>query len=152
MQFAIERSCINKAEIVANDETEQEQRALLNFGHTFAHAIETGMNYQGWLHGEAVGLGMLMAAEMSYREGGILKEELDRISNILSVAGLPMTLPTQLANSGMRELMSVDKKAKDGKLVLVLLKGIGEAIVTNQFDENKLGLTLAQFSSNAGLN
>ncbi len=152
LQFAIERSCINKAEIVANDETEQEQRALLNFGHTFAHAIETGMNYQGWLHGEAVGLGMLMAAEMSYREGGILKEELDRISNILSVAGLPMTLPTQLANSGMRELMSVDKKAKDGKLVLVLLKGIGEAIVTNQFDENKLGLTLAQFSSNAGLN
>jgi 3-dehydroquinate synthase len=147
LQYAIERSCLNKAEVVAEDEKEQGQRALLNFGHTFAHAIETGMNYKGWLHGEAVGLGMLMAADLSFRSGWITEKQLERIRNILSLAGLPLTMPEQLKNVCIRDLMSVDKKARDGKLFLVLLKSIGDAVVTDEFDENLLQLTLEQFSS-----
>ena len=150
LQYAIERSCQNKAEVVANDEREQGQRALLNFGHTFAHAIETGLNYRDWLHGEAVGLGMLMAADLSCRSGWIKEKELARIRALLIEAGLPSTLPEQVASSYMRGLMSVDKKAKDGKLFLVMLKGIGNAVVTSEFDENLLQLTLEQFSSMKG--
>jgi 3-dehydroquinate synthase len=151
LHYAIERSCLNKAEVVAADEREQGQRALLNFGHTFAHAVETGLNYRGWLHGEAVGLGMLMAADLSCRSGWITEDKLQRIRKILEKAGLPLALPDELAKTNIRELMSVDKKARDGELYLVLLKDIGDAYVTNEFDEKLLQLTVEHFSSKADM-
>ncbi len=151
LQYAIERSCLNKAEIVAEDEREQGQRALLNFGHTFGHAVETGLNYKGWLHGEAVGLGMLMASDLSYRLGWLTQQKLGRVRNILKIAGLPLELPDKLDKRKMRELMSVDKKAKDGELYLVLLKDIGDAVVTNEFDEKLLQITVTRFISKAEL-
>jgi 3-dehydroquinate synthase len=151
LQYAIERSCQNKALVVADDEKEKGQRALLNFGHTFAHVIETGLCYGSWLHGEAVGLGMLMAADLSYRSGWISENDLERVRNIVAIAGLPLMLPQELMNTNIRELMSVDKKAKDGELFLVLLNGIGNAVVTKDFDEKLLQLTLKEFSMMDGM-
>ena len=148
LQYAIERSCLNKAEVVAEDERESGVRALLNFGHTFGHAVETGMHYKGWLHGEAVGLGMLMAADLSWRSGWISKEKLQRVQRILEKTGLPLTLPDELVTKNMRKFMSVDKKAREGKLFLILLKDIGVAHVTSEFDEKLLQRTLQHFSSN----
>ena len=147
MVYAIEVSCKNKAEVVSRDEKESGLRALLNLGHTFGHAIETALDYTGWLHGEAVATGMLMAADLSHRHGWISAEDLNRISNILVRANLPVKLPDGLSRQRMLELMAVDKKARDGTLNLVLLKGIGNAIVTNQFDPGKLGQTLEHFST-----
>ena len=144
--YAIERSCRNKAEVVAMDEKESGVRALLNLGHTFGHAIETGLNYKGWLHGEAIATGMLMAADLSCRHGWISEADVTRIRNIFLAVNLPVTLPEQLSTSQMLDLMSVDKKAKDGQLYLVLLKEIGNAFVTNEFDPEKLTATLKTFS------
>lgn len=145
--YAIEVSCRNKAEVVAKDEKESGVRALLNLGHTFGHAIETGLDYKNWLHGEAVAAGMLMAADLSCRHGWIGIEVVNRIQDLLKKARLPVKLPDALNPSRMLEHMAVDKKARDGQLHLVLLKGIGEAFVTNQFDPEKLGETLRHFSA-----
>jgi 3-dehydroquinate synthase len=147
LQYAIERSCQNKAVIVAEDERESGQRALLNFGHTFGHAVETGLNYKSWLHGEAVGLGMNMAADLSYRSGWLEKEAYRRIQRLLEKTGLPSSIPVELVNTNIRELMSIDKKAKGGQLFLVLLRDIGLAEVTNLYDEELLTKTLEHFSS-----
>ena len=124
---------------------------MLNFGHTFGHALETGLNYEDLLHGEAVGLGMLMAADLSWRSGWLSKKSLQRIYLILEKTGLPLSIPTQLLDKDIRELMSVDKKTRDGELFLVLLKDIGTAEVTNNYDENLLGKTLEHFRSKAGM-
>lgn len=148
LAYIIEQSCRNKADIVAEDERESGLRALLNLGHTFGHAIETGLGYGTWLHGEAIALGMLMAADLSHRMGWIDSEVCDRIESMLLKLNLPVTLPDNFATGRMRELMSVDKKVKDGKLFLILLKGIGEAVVTDKFDEDLLMETLRHFSSN----
>ncbi|NKB36495.1 MAG: 3-dehydroquinate synthase [Gammaproteobacteria bacterium] len=145
LQEAIERSCINKAIIVAEDEKEKGLRALLNFGHTFGHAIETGLAYKDWLHGEAVGLGMFMAAEMSHRQGWLDRESLKRIESILSKVQLPLVLPEKMLDTDMRDLMSVDKKATDKGLRLVLLKEIGRALVTSEYEEQYLSQTLNHF-------
>ena len=147
LQYAIEQSCRNKAEIVAEDETEKGKRAILNFGHTFGHALETGLKYKGILHGEAVGLGMLMAADLSYRSGWLSEKSLQRIRNLLERSGLPTLLPEQLLNENIRELMSVDKKARDGQLYLVVLRNIGSAETSNQYDESLLSETLNHFNS-----
>ncbi len=144
--YAIEISCMNKAEVVAIDEKESGLRAILNLGHTFGHAIETGLNYQGWLHGEAVATGMLMATDLSYRHGWLGEADVARVSAILEKTGLPVKLPENITPEQMIDLMSVDKKAKDGKMNLVLLKSIGEAFVTNEFDPSKLTQTLKHFS------
>jgi len=144
---AIERSCIIKAEIVAEDEMESGIRALLNLGHTFGHAIETGLNYKEWLHGEAVSVGMSMAADLSCRLGWLDKEKSSRINSLLNKAGLPIELPASLKAANLRELMSVDKKVKAGKLFLILLKDIGHAVVTDKFDESDLQETLTNFPS-----
>ena len=149
LQYAIERSCQNKAEIVAEDELESGQRALLNFGHTFGHAMETGLNYKDLLHGEAVGLGMLMAAHLSFELGWLKQISVERIQSILEKAGLPLLPPNQLTDKNIRELMSVDKKAKNGELFLILLRDIGNAIISNDFDENLLDKTLGHFSLKA---
>lgn len=127
---AIRRSCENKAAVVAADELEQNDvRALLNLGHTFGHAIETGMGYGTWLHGEAVATGMLMAADLSMRMGWISAQDVQRTRVLLENAGLPVTPPTMSAEEYLQH-MAVDKKVKDGQLRLVLLKQLGKAVVS----------------------
>ncbi|HKQ29992.1 MAG TPA: 3-dehydroquinate synthase [Burkholderiales bacterium] len=140
--FAIERSCRNKADVVAADEREAGVRALLNFGHTFGHAIETGMGYGEWLHGEAVGAGMMLASDLSLRLGWLSVQDLDRIRALLVRARLPISAPPSMTPTRFLELMSVDKKVVAGKLRLVLLKQIGEAVVTNDFSASALTDTL----------
>ncbi|BAN70194.1 3-dehydroquinate synthase [endosymbiont of unidentified scaly snail isolate Monju] len=143
---AIERSCADKAVIVAADEREAGQRALLNLGHTFGHAIETGMGYGEWLHGEAVGAGMAMAAEMSRRLGWLDEHDRERVDRVLEQAGLPNRPPDALGPDRFRELMAVDKKVLGGKLRLILLKGIGGALVSADFPPEVLDATLASFA------
>ncbi len=143
LTFAIERSCRNKAEVVAADEREAGQRALLNLGHTFGHAIETGMGYGAWLHGEAVGTGMCMAADLSFRLGWLDESALARTRSLIAAARLPVAPPTQIGPERFRELMAVDKKVQAGRLRLVLMTEIGKALVTADFDPEKLDQTLA---------
>lgn len=131
---AIERSCRNKAEVVAADERESGERALLNLGHTFGHAIETGMGYGVWLHGEAVAAGMCMAAALSSRLGWISAADLARVETIIKRARLPARAPAALEPARMLQLMAVDKKAQEGRIRLVLLKAIGAAVVTADYD------------------
>ena len=140
--YAIERSCAIKAEIVAADERETGKRALLNLGHTFAHAIETGMGYGTWLHGEAVATGMLMAADLSARHGWLAAAAVRRTEKLLQQAGLPVAPPQEMDEAQFMQLMSVDKKVIDGSLRLVLLKAIGEAVVTGDFRPELLSETL----------
>ena len=128
LAFAIERSCANKAEVVAADETEQGERALLNLGHTFGHAIETGMGYGAWLHGEAVAAGTMMAAELSCRLGWIGTDDVARIEALHRRAGLPVHGP-RLGAARYLELMAHDKKVEAGRLRLILLRGIGRAVI-----------------------
>lgn len=141
--YAIRRSCEIKAEIVASDETERSgQRALLNLGHTFGHAIETGMGYGNWLHGEAVGCGMVMAADLSVRQGWLPNEVLERARQLIERAGLPIHPPKDLPAARFAELMSVDKKVMDGQLRLILLKSLGEAVLTTDFRADDLKAVL----------
>ncbi|HMY48712.1 MAG TPA: 3-dehydroquinate synthase [Rhodocyclaceae bacterium] len=126
---AIERSCRNKAEVVVADETEQGERALLNLGHTFGHAIETGLGYGEWLHGEAVAAGTVMAAELSRRLGWLSTADVTRVREIHARAGLPVR-GAALGADRYLELMAHDKKVSNGTLRLVLLKAIGRAVVT----------------------
>ncbi len=142
---AIERSCRCKAEVVAADEREAGQRALLNLGHTFGHAIETGMGYGAWLHGEAVATGMCMAADLSRRLGWLSEEAFTRSCGLIARAGLPTKPPAELSEQDFLSLMSVDKKVLNGKLRLVLLQAIGSACVTEEFDLEKLHETLAEY-------
>ncbi|HET8729729.1 MAG TPA: 3-dehydroquinate synthase [Moraxellaceae bacterium] len=127
---AIRRSCENKAAVVAADEFEQNDvRALLNLGHTFGHAIETGMGYGTWLHGEAVATGMLMAADLSCRLGWLAPADVERVRALLVAAELPVVPPPMAADEYLRH-MAVDKKVKDGQLKLVLLRALGDAVVS----------------------
>ncbi|OGI38973.1 MAG: 3-dehydroquinate synthase [Candidatus Muproteobacteria bacterium RBG_16_64_10] len=139
---AIYRSCRNKAEVVAADEKEAGVRATLNLGHTFGHAIETGMGYGAWLHGEAVATGMVMAADLSRRLGWLKEAEVTRIRALIERAPLPVQAPPTLSAARFRELMSVDKKVLAGKLRLVLLKQLGEAVITGDVPAAALDETL----------
>lgn len=130
LAYAVHRSCANKAEVVAADERESGERALLNLGHTFGHAIETGLGYGEWLHGEAVAAGTLIAAELSCRMGWIDSSAVDRIEKIFGRAGLPIKGPL-LGAARYLDLMSHDKKVQDGKLRLVLLQEIGKAVLSD---------------------
>ena len=134
LAYAIHRSCANKAEVVAADERETGERALLNLGHTFGHAIETGLGYGEWLHGEAVAAGTLIAAELSRRLGWLADDAVLRIEKLFVRAGLPVT-GAPLGAARYLELMRHDKKVQDGKLRLVLLKGIGNAVVSDEATE-----------------
>lgn len=148
----IERCCAIKARIVGLDERENVSggpRALLNLGHTFGHAIETFTGYNEWLHGEAIAAGMCMAADLSHRMGWIKPLELERTIRLLGRVGLPTTPPDGMTPESFRELMGLDKKVKGGKLRLVLLRSIGEAVLTTDFDEASLRATLEKFC-NAG--
>jgi len=142
---AILRSCRNKAEVVAADETEQGNRALLNLGHTFGHAMETFTGYRDWLHGEAVSAGMVMAARMSLEVGWLKQADLDRVSDSLAAWKLPVTAPEGMARADFSELMALDKKVQNGRLRLVLLNQIGDALVTGEYDPNALTRTLEAF-------
>ncbi|MDH5358871.1 MAG: 3-dehydroquinate synthase, partial [Gammaproteobacteria bacterium] len=142
---AIERSCQDKVDVVASDELEHGVRALLNLGHTFGHAIETGMGYGNWLHGEAIAVGMIMAAELSQRMSWIDTDTVERIKKILVAAGLPITTPSDMTSEQFMSLMAVDKKVQNGLIRLVLLKGIGEAVITDDYDNDKLAETLEFF-------
>ena len=143
LAYAIERSCALKAAIVAADERESGQRALLNLGHTFGHAIETGTGYGNWLHGEAVAAGMLMAADLSARHGWLSTDSVERTRTLLRQAGLPTSPPAEMDAGRFMELMAVDKKVVDGGLRLVLLRDIGDAVVTGEFRQDLLAETLA---------
>ena len=142
LSYAIERSCSDKAAVVAADERESGQRALLNLGHTFGHAIETGMGYGTWLHGEAVGAGMCMAAAMSANMGWLSGEQVRRVDRLVAAAGLPVRPPDQLSPERFLELMAVDKKVVNGQLRLVLLQDIGKSVISADFDPKALRKTL----------
>lgn len=148
LMYIIEQSCRNKACVVATDERESGQRALLNLGHTFGHAIETATGYCEWLHGEAVAVGLCMAAHLSMTMGWITPEAFERTQSLIRAAGLPV-LPPHLSSGRLRELMAIDKKVKDNRLRLVLLKGIGSAVVTAEFDNKTLAATLGHFTAAA---
>lgn len=145
---AIERSCQNKADVVEMDEHESGVRATLNLGHTFGHAIENAMGYGVWLHGEAVATGMVMAAHLSKLMGWLKDSEFDRIVKLLKEAKLPID-PPPIDEDQYMHLMSMDKKVVDGKIRLVLQKGIGEAVITSDYDQKHLKTTLQNLKFSA---
>jgi 3-dehydroquinate synthase len=138
LAFSIERSCRNKAEVVAADETEVGVRATLNLGHTFGHAIETGMGYGSYLHGEAVAIGMRMAADLSYQMGWLKQNDVSRIIALLNRAKLPIDPPEAMSANRFVKHMAVDKKNIDGEIRLILLKKIGEATLPLSIETKKL--------------
>lgn len=142
---AIERCCALKARIVVLDEREAGPRALLNLGHTFGHAIETWTGYSKWLHGEAVAVGLCMAAYMSARMGWIQEEAAQRCLSLVERAGLPTTPPSGMHPGDFIELMKRDKKVTDHRLHLVLMRRIGEAVLSADFDPAALDATLGKF-------
>jgi 3-dehydroquinate synthase len=133
LAYAIQRSCELKAEVVADDEREAGRRAILNYGHTFGHAIENSVGYGEWLHGEAIAAGMLMAAELS----GIDDDEVTRLQNLVEAAGLPASPPAIDAEK-MMSAMKMDKKVQAKQIRFVLLRTLGDAYVTSDYDAGRL--------------
>jgi 3-dehydroquinate synthase len=148
LAYAIERSCANKAEIVALDERESGPRALLNYGHTFGHAIEAGVGFGTWLHGEAVAAGMVLAARLSLRLGLIADADLARITALISAAGLPRHAPA-LGRERYLELMGHDKKVQGGRIRFILLRRIGEALVSDGVPAEALAAVLGAAGTHA---
>ncbi len=146
LAHVVEVSCRDKAAVVSADERESGQRALLNLGHTFGHALETATGYSELLHGEAVAIGLCMAAWMSAREGRIEPADFERTQRLVASAGLPTRGPA-LATERYRELMGVDKKSLGGHLRLVLLEAIGGAVVSADFDAAALTATLEHYAT-----
>ena len=146
LAYAVRRSCENKAQVVAEDELEHTgKRALLNYGHTFGHAIETHAGYENWLHGEAVACGMLMAATLSVSLKWLARRDYERIEKLLDVARLPKRPPKDMNASRFMELMAIDKKSRAGRLRLVLLKGIGNAVLASYFPIARLQEVLKEY-------
>lgn len=141
---AIIRSCSVKADVVAADEREGGVRAILNLGHTFGHAIEAHQGYGNWLHGEAVGAGMVMALDLSCRLGRISEQERARGEAIIAAAGLPVSAPAGMQAADFERLMAVDKKVLDGQLRLVLLRQLGDADVTADYGVEALRACLQE--------
>jgi 3-dehydroquinate synthase len=139
--YAIYRSCQNKATVVAADEKEIGERALLNLGHTFGHAIENGMGYGVWLHGEGVAAGTMLAADLSRRMGWLSQADVERIKRSFKAGGLPTEAPALGADKYL-DLMGLDKKVADGKIRLILLKAIGQAVMTGDYPQDLLKETL----------
>ncbi len=147
LSFAIARCCQDKATIVAEDERESGRRALLNLGHTFGHAIETGLGYGVCLHGEAVAIGMCLAAQFSAKLGLINDDDVIRITTLIEKMALPSRMPKGFTAEQMLELMQVDKKVLAGKIRLVLLKNMGTAFITEQYDYELLRQMLIKESN-----
>jgi 3-dehydroquinate synthase len=141
---AVYRSCKNKADVVAADEKEAGERALLNLGHTFGHAIENAMGYGVWLHGEAVAAGTMMAANLSLRMGWLNTSDIQRMQALFQLAKLQHK-PPALGVDKYLALMGLDKKVQDGKIRLILQQGIGHAVITSAYDAKALQLTLAEY-------
>ncbi len=146
LAYAIGRSCEIKAAVVGRDERENDLRAILNFGHTFGHAIEAATRYETYLHGEAVGLGMLMGADLSQRLGLLEGDDSRRIRDLLARTGLP-TAPPRIGAAQALELMRMDKKVLAGRVRLVLLTRLGDAVVTADYAEDALKATLGGYFS-----
>jgi len=142
LEYAVRRSCELKAQVVAADERESGLRAILNFGHSFGHAIEAGVGYGEWLHGEAVATGMVMAAELSARAGTLRRQDADRAKALIARAGLPVRGP-KLAVERYLELMQVDKKAAAGRVRFILLDGLGRATQRGDLDERLVRESIA---------
>lgn len=134
----IRHCCQMKADIVARDETEQGDRALLNLGHTFGHAIEAWLGYGHWLHGEAVAVGMVMAARLSAARGHLSAAELNAIEGLIASFGLPVRAPTGMQIADFIPYMKTDKKVKDGQMRFILLQGTGRAVIVNDVTEQEL--------------
>ena len=147
LEYVIEQSCINKAKIVEQDERESGIRALLNLGHTFGHAVETATGYGQWLHGEAIALGLVMAAYMSWEQGWMAEPDRQRVIALLARAGLPIDPVDDVSADGLKALMRLDKKARAGKVRLILLKSIGAAFITSDYDESALDATLKRYAT-----
>ncbi|MBD5772494.1 3-dehydroquinate synthase [Marinomonas colpomeniae] len=130
---AIYKSCLAKANVVAQDEREGGIRAILNLGHTFGHAIETEMGYGNWLHGEAVSVGSVLAVDLSWRMGNITDQDMSRTIALFQAANLPILPPKNMTLESFIERMALDKKVLDGSLRLVLLSALGDALVTSDF-------------------
>ena len=145
LAYAIEQSCLNKAQVVAEDETETGVRATLNLGHTFGHAIETGSGYGTYLHGEAVAIGTCQAADLSRRKGWLNDADVNRIIALFQLANLPTTPPKKLDTDRFLELMAVDKKNIDGKIRLILLEKIGLATLPIYVEQAALVETLKTY-------
>lgn len=145
ISFIIERSCQSKADIVIEDEKEKGVRALLNLGHTFGHAIENAKGYGVWLHGEAVALGMLMAADLSHKMGRLPASDVARVRAILLAAKLPVSGVKGVSSEQLRQLMSVDKKVLDGQLRLVLFASLGQAEIVPDAPEEMILQTLGGY-------
>jgi len=141
LEHAVERSCRNKAAVVAADERERGERALLNLGHTFGHAIETATGYRDWLHGEAVAAGMVMAARVSLELGNLTHTQWQRVRDVVAAAGLP-TRPPHIEVDDFLGYMAVDKKAAQGRVRLVLLRDIGDAYLSADYSPVALLNTL----------
>lgn len=141
LSYAIFRSCQNKSEVVARDEHENGERALLNLGHTFGHAIENAMGYGVWLHGEAVAAGTVLAADLSRKMEWLGPEDISRIISIFEAARLPVKAPN-LGVDKYLDLMSMDKKVADGKIRLILQQAIGKSVITSDYDAALLRQTL----------
>ncbi|HXR19716.1 MAG TPA: 3-dehydroquinate synthase [Steroidobacteraceae bacterium] len=148
LSYAIHRSCEIKAQIVSQDEREQGERALLNLGHTFGHAIEAATGYAEWLHGEAVAVGLVLAADLSQRLGQLPESELRRLVALLRRAGLPVAAPPIGAERAF-DFMRIDKKVKSSRVRLVLLRGIGGAVMTGEYSDAALHSTLAAYFGRA---
>ena len=148
LAYAVTRSCENKAAVVAADERETGERALLNLGHTFGHAIEAGLGFGTWLHGEAVAAGTMLAARLSERMGLLTDADVRRVADLFVRAGLPVEAPS-LGQDRYLELMGHDKKVENGKLRLVLLQSLGKAYMTSDFDLQELREVLAGTAAHA---
>ncbi len=148
LEYAVHKSCQIKAEVVEKDEHEHGIRALLNFGHTFGHAIETFTGYTSWLHGEAISTGMCMALTMSRLMGWIDENIEKRGVDLLKLTGLPISVPRNMKKEDFERLMQADKKVLDGIVRLVLIKGLGEGIVVDQYTPDIFKQTLEQYCEN----
>ena len=146
LAYAIERSCSIKADIVAADERETGIRALLNYGHTFGHAIEAGQGFGAWLHGEAVSAGMVLATKLSQRMGLLARHDVTRVIDILSRAGLPVVAP-EFGVERYLALMGHDKKVEGGRIRFVLLKRLGDAFVADNVPADALNEVLGKQSA-----
>lgn len=140
--YAIQKSCEIKAQVVSQDEKEQGIRAILNLGHTFGHAIEAGLGYGDWLHGEAISTGMLLAAALSRNLGWIDRDTFERTKNLLVAAGLPVHIPQRMTTEKFLSSMAVDKKVKDGVLRLILLKELGRAVIADDINTEDISAVL----------
>lgn len=149
LSIAIQRACSIKANIVAEDEKEMGVRALLNFGHTFGHAIENALNYGVWLHGEAVAMGMVMACELSVRVSWLDKNSAEQVTELLEKIGLPTELPPKIKAQELETLLGSDKKILQNKMRFVLLKGIGHGVITNEITATMLRELLQDFTAAA---